>query len=211
MSLMVYGRYGRDAIYIMQEFFRRLGVTSGSVEPEELEAIRVFLKSMPSYQPVKHRMEMFGNYDLDDNEIVDLFLHPRDRSYTIPEVYKFLEGSGLVMQRHVNRAHYAPSCSGLRKSPFYPRIKKLPLAEQFALGELYRASAIMHDFIACPVERSRKSWEIRFDGENWKRLVPVKNPMVKADPKNLPPCVVHIPAQDELSFRFNVNTYSGRT
>jgi hypothetical protein len=187
---MLYGRYGRDAIYIMQEFFRRLGLSQESITHERLKEIRRFLNSMPSYHPVKHRMELFRNYDVSDNETVDLFLHPSDRAYTISEIYKYLADNGMVMQRLINRAHYAPSCSGLVDSPYYPRIRTLPDTEQLALGELYRASAIMHEFIACPVERPRESWEIRFDGDNWKRLVPVKNPMVNSDPNNLPPGIV---------------------
>ncbi|RZV59586.1 MAG: class I SAM-dependent methyltransferase [Pseudomonadales bacterium] len=182
MYLMVYAAYGRNAIYIMQDFFRRAGISVDNLDDQGIDHIRTLLQSAPPDSAVSLQRQIFKNYDLDPIEIVDLFLNPQDRPYTLPDIHSWLERNGLVMQKLINRALYAPRCSNLAKQPIYENIAKLPEQEQLIIGELYRSSIFMHTFIACSDSRPRSSWEISFEGDNWKKLIPIKQFMIQKQP-----------------------------
>lgn len=184
MYLMVYGRYGRDGIYYVQEIMRRMGLTYENVTDQDIDEIRQFINLLPDTHPQRAKQAFFPLNDR--NEIVDLFLHPQDRAYSTDEILKWLEGSGLKLQSFLLRAQYMPQYSGLRQSAFYQRICQLPEHQQWAITELYRAATNMHFFTACHRDRHEASYRIDFESSDWRTLVPTLNPTVQADNSNLP-------------------------
>ena len=185
MFLMLYGKHGRDGVYNLQDMFRTLGVRAKTVQPEEIEAIRQLVKTLPHTHPLSAKLALFRNMDVPHAEIVDLFLHPQDRAYSISEIYQLVERSDLVMQKLVFRAHYLPQRSNLARSTFFGRIKQLPIEAQFEIGELYRAAILMHFFVVCRNDRPVDSYQINLDANNWKKTIPVRNPGVEFSTENL--------------------------
>jgi len=186
MYLMLYGKYGRDGTYYIQDLLRRLGLDASSVTAGELSAIRQFITTLPPYHPLLTKQYFFNNFQVGDEELVDLLLHPKDQGYSIPDIVGYLDNCGMKLQSFLFRAHYAPRCSALNTSPLADRIKQLPETEQFAIGELYRAASLMHFFIACKKERDERTYQIDLDSDDWKSLVPVKNPSLRQDTSNVP-------------------------
>ena len=79
MYLMLYGKYGRDGIYYLQEMLRRTGLTASSVTPAELAAIRQLIDLLPPHHPVAAKKHFFNNFQVGDEELVDLLLHSQER------------------------------------------------------------------------------------------------------------------------------------
>jgi hypothetical protein len=146
-------------------------------------------------------------------ELVDLYLHSRDQAYSIPDLYRFLDASGMKMQKLLLRAHYAPACTALANSVFYDQIRKLPLMEQFAIGELFRSAIIMHFFIACRADRPTETYETELTIPDWEKLVPVRNPGAEFTYDQLAPgyvaCLIRR-AHKFRDIRYPLNEYEHR-
>jgi SAM-dependent methyltransferase len=183
MYLMVYGHYGRDGVYYMQNIMRRLGITPSNVTEDDIASIRELIGLLPATHNLRAKMPLMGNLD-SANEIVDLFLHQQDRAYTIPGILEFLNQCDLKLQRFILGAQYLPRFSGLARSAFYARINRLPFPEQWAITEAFRASTLMHFFIACHRERPESSYMVDLYQPEWKTLKPVRNPGVQRIPPN---------------------------
>lgn len=182
MLIMLYGRYGRDGVYLFQDMFRRLGLTPETATADDIRRIAELVKNAPPTHPIALRRAYFG--DESETETVDLFLHPRDVSFTVPEIYDALERTGLALQSWYYRAHYSPRCTALADHPFYERIERLPERERFAIGELYRAAVHQHYFVACRDDRPRASYAPDFAGDRLLALVPQLRPSFVAEPRS---------------------------
>ncbi len=183
--LMVYGRYGRDGIYYVQETMRQLGLTYDNVTDQDIDAIRQYISLLPGTHPQRAKQAFFSQLQ-DRNEVVDLFLHPQDRPYSTDEILQWLDVSELKLQTFLLRAQYMPQYSGLRESKFYERICSLPEQKQWAITELYRAATSMHFFIACHRDRNEASYKVDFNSPGWQSFIPTRNPGVQFDKSNLP-------------------------
>jgi len=182
--VMLYGKYGRDGVYYLQELIRRVGLTAMNATSDDLDAIVSLINHLPRYHSFSAKREFFGDNMQVAEELVDLFLHPQDRGYSIPDIYDLLARCGLKMQRVLLRAHYDPRCSALRDMKLYQRVRKLPLPDQFAVGELFRAASLMHFFIACPNERADDTYITDIQCDHWRELIPVRHPMIDIKPSH---------------------------
>lgn len=147
MMIMVYGRYGRAGIYMLQDYCRTLGVER---DPDSIEALRQSLAKFPAGHPVQAACARFRKDMQIDACIADTFLHPRDRAYTTAEALAWLERCGLEFQRWQQRAPYLPQCSPLRQTPHYDKLRALPLEKQYEAMELYWGGICKHNLIVCP-------------------------------------------------------------
>lgn len=94
MGIMVYGQYGRTAVYQIQELMRL--VNTGTVERQnKVENLKKMLASLPPgnwYAQGKAQQSKDVNNDIG---LYDLFLHSQDRAYTVPQIYDWVESCGL--------------------------------------------------------------------------------------------------------------------
>ena len=184
MNIMLYGRYGRLGIDMLREILRRAGARCG--EAGIAEARRWFW-SLPRQNPFRDSLLRLNDINYDSG-VADLLLHPRERSFAVPEIYEFLARSGLVLQRFLCQAHYKPRCSAIAADPvLLERAQSLPPSEQYAITELLRGDIKKHVFIACRDDRPVAEYAIDFSGEDWRRFVPIRNPGLEASRDNLPP------------------------
>ncbi len=95
MYLMVYGRYGRDGIYYVQEIMRRMGLTYENATDQDIKAIHQFIGLLPTTNPQRAKQAYFPLQNQDPNEIVDLFLHPQDRAYSTDEIIQWLKALAI--------------------------------------------------------------------------------------------------------------------
>ena len=119
--------------------------------------------------------------------MLDALLRPEETSFDVPALYKLLERSGLSLQRFLYQAHYFLECSRLAAFPeLLAEVQQLPETEQFALAELYRGSMASHEVVVCRDDRPTASWRIGFDGGDWPRYVPIRNPGLGISEQDLP-------------------------
>ena len=144
MHLMVYAAYGRAGVYMLQDYCRRLGI--GNTE-KEIRDLANTLRALPQDHPLARLLGESADFRSQAG-LADALLHPRDRAYTVPELFDFLERAGLVFGRWVRQAPYLPQCGALAATPHASRLAMLPLPEQYAAVELFRGTMVRHNLIA---------------------------------------------------------------
>src|SRR6516225_3963532 len=172
MHLMVYARYGRAGIYMMQEYCRLLGVGASEAELRDLGATIGALSVDHPIAGVSRRTKDFTYPDA----LADALLHPQDRAYTVPELYAWLERCGVSFGRWFEQAPYLPQCGAVARTPHAARLASLPPSLKHAAVELLRGTMTRHSFIAYRDDHPGEIQPITFDGEAWRGYVPVRLP-----------------------------------
>jgi SAM-dependent methyltransferase len=172
MQIMVYARYGRTGIYMMQEYCRLLAISSSNHDLNNLSAT---LRALPQDHPLTalmHKVKDFRNPE----GLADAMLHPQDRAYTVPEIYAWLDRCGMSFGRWFEQAPYLPQCGAVATTPHAVQLAALPEPVQHAAVELFRGTITQHNFVAYRKDRSRPSQPISFTGEQWRKYIPVRLP-----------------------------------
>ncbi len=95
MGLMVYAKYGRTGVYQIQDLMKMVNKEARS-RAEEVINGKLILGNLPATNWHKRGWELFPNYkNLSEAEVYDTFLHKQDKTYSIPELYKFVENANL--------------------------------------------------------------------------------------------------------------------
>ena len=183
MHLMVYAAYGRTGIAMLQEYCRLVGVEASAVEIEDLISA---LKELPRGHPLDFLLRESPDFR-NPGALADALLNPRERTYTVPQLFEALDYSGLVFGRWYRQAPYSPQCGVIAGTPHGPRLAELPARQQYAAVELFRGTISRHSFIAYRDDYDGVPQPIRFEGEDWLRFVPLRHPSVICIQKRLPP------------------------
>lgn len=183
MQIMVYARYGRAGIYMMQEYCRLLGVGTSTNDLRNLRATLEVLSADHPLFALLHKARDFQQPEA----LADALLHPLDRAYTVPELYRWLEKCGLSFGRWTEQAPYLAKCGAVAWSPHAARLASLPLPIQHAAVELLRGTIVSHSFITYRDDRSGESQPITFSGKRWRNYVPIALPWSVSVRENVPP------------------------
>jgi len=182
MHLMVYAPYGRAGIYMLQEFCRRIGIHANDGEIQDLIAA---LPAIPPGHPLENLLRESPDFR-QEAALADALLNPQDRSYSVPQLFDFIEKAGLTFGRWIKQAPYTPHCGVIAKIPQTARLAQLSSAEQYAAVELFRGTMIRHSMVAyrndCPDPQ-----RVTFAGDTWLRYVPLRMPDTICVQERLPP------------------------
>jgi SAM-dependent methyltransferase len=184
LYLMVYAPYGRSGIYMLQEYCRRLGVGRSEGDIEDLIAV---LKTLPDRHPLAHVLREAPDMRRAD-ALADALLHPRDRAYSVPQLYDWVERCGCRFGRWYRQAQYVPHCGALAATPHATRLAQLSAREQYAAVELYRGTIARHSFIAYRDDDPGEGPAlVPGDDEDWLSYVPIRQARTICVERNLPP------------------------
>ena len=205
LDLMLYGRHGRATTLVIQELMRRLSIrATGEGAAKALRWTRALPPDHPFWNatvPIK---------DLESHEgIADLLLNPRERSYSVADIYNLLRQADLRLQRFFYQAYYFPRCALPANSPLLAQLERLPLEDQYAVIELFRSSIRKHQFVACRGDRPESAFTPEFSGSEFSRYVPVFTPgikIVKEDYPNGGKGKIHYPLHEIGNPSFVLNT-----
>jgi 2-polyprenyl-3-methyl-5-hydroxy-6-metoxy-1,4-benzoquinol methylase len=152
MAVMVYGQYGRMSIYLVQELMKQL-ITEDMPRAEKIALARDFLNNVPIGHWLTVNNELFKE-DIswpDGSGIYDLFLHSHDRAYTVPQIYDWVEGRGLILHElfHtlVDSSLYTPENYNIAPNMvkiFASKSKR----ERQTIAELLHGNMSKHSFYA---------------------------------------------------------------
>jgi SAM-dependent methyltransferase len=182
MYLMVYAPYGRTGVYMLQEYGRRLGIGTSEKELHDLTTV---LKLLPQHHPLLSTMR--GSRDsLNAEALVDTLLHPRDRAYSVPELFDFIERNEMMWGRWHWQAAYLPQCGLIAESPHASRLIALPEREQYTAMELWRGLMTIHSLVVYRSDANNGSLKVRFDDERYLRYVPIRLPWTICIQEELP-------------------------
>lgn len=144
LGIMVYARYGRAPVYLLQDLFRRLAPAAWPLE-RRIAAVKETLERLPPDHWASIARETWAAdiAELGDASIVDQFLHAQDRAYTVPEVYEWLGDHGLQLARFAYPPAYEP-----RRYQAGVDVTHLSEAERQATAELLYGRMTRHSFFA---------------------------------------------------------------
>jgi hypothetical protein len=176
---MLYAQYGRTGVYMLQDYCRRLGV---GTSPQEINDLTRVLGVLSQHHPLV--LMMRGSRDgLDANALIDAVLNPRDRAYTVPQLFEFIERNELKFARWYWQATYLPLCGTISDTPHASRLAALSERDQYTQMELWRGLITNHDFIVQQSEAKNPS----FDGEEYLSYVPIRRAWTMCAQDDLPP------------------------
>jgi SAM-dependent methyltransferase len=182
MHLMVYAPYGRAGIYMLQEFCRRIGIPAND---EEIQDLIAALPAIPHGHPLENLLRESPDFR-QEAALADALLNPQDRSYSVPQLFDFIEKAGLVFGRWIKQAPYSPHCGVVAKIPQASRLKKLSIEEQYAAVELFRGTMIRHSVVVYRND-SPDPQQVTFTGDAWLRYAPLRMPDTICVEERLPP------------------------
>ena len=183
MHLMVYASYGRTGIYMLQEYCQRLGIVPSEVEIGDLIAV---LKKLPRGHPLDYLLRESPDFS-QPAALADALLNPRDRAYTVPQLFDYIQCCGLVFGRWLRQAPYTPSCGVIASTPHGARLVKLSAQEQYAAVELFRGTISRHSLIAYRDDHPGDPQPINFNGDAWQSYIPIRQPNLICIKDRLPP------------------------
>jgi SAM-dependent methyltransferase len=171
VALMVYAKYGRLPVYMMQEFFRLL-----NFQPSEADVslARQTLENLPAEHPLKPSLTP-GTFDIgSDAAVVDMFFHPRDVSYSAADCVALVRDAGLVFQGWDQNQNYYPDATVPRGSPLRERLDHLPVEQQWHAMELLTGRIHTHWFYACRPDRDPGTYRIPWDSDALLNWIPLR-------------------------------------
>jgi SAM-dependent methyltransferase len=168
IHLMVYAPYGRAGVYMLQDYCRRL-----QIEPTEagIRDLAESLKALPQHHPLAHLLRNSPDF-ASTAGLADALLHPRDRAYSVPQLFEFLDHANVRFVRWLRQAPYLPACGAVASTPHAALLARLSPREQYAELELFRGTMVRHSVIAY----GNAAPPIDFEGAAWLDYVPVRLP-----------------------------------
>ena len=166
VTLMLYARYGRIGVEMMQGVFRELDLSQDQVS---VQIVKEALAILPEDHPLQSYVSIAPDLQFDAG-LVDTFLHGRDRSFTTGDCIELVTSAGLVFDDWLLKSPYAmPATSD---NAFYAALAKQPREVQWSVMERINARNGCHFFSACRPERPAVTYRIDFASERFLDYVP---------------------------------------
>ena len=147
--LMLYGKYGRRAVYDMQELLRAY-VPRDAAIAEKIRLARELLAALPPTNSFVRDMDTWRREISDDGfgdpGLYDLLLHSQDRCFTVPEIYALADSARLQLLGFIDRADAYDPLTILNDKAQTARLESLGLPARQAIAELMRSDIASHEF-----------------------------------------------------------------
>jgi 2-polyprenyl-3-methyl-5-hydroxy-6-metoxy-1,4-benzoquinol methylase len=172
MSLMLYGRIGRMAVYAGQELMRL--VNQGVDDPKlKTQYARALVQCLPDTNWLVRGSDpgkVLVEYVEDESNLNDVLLHEQDRAYSVPEIYEFLAGARLELVEFTSFFTDPPCCrfmydpnTWIRDPTLAAHVAKMSGPQQQAIAEAMSCVLTCHGFYAAPEARERVALASDFD------------------------------------------------
>ncbi|MFM7107128.1 MAG: class I SAM-dependent methyltransferase [Planctomycetaceae bacterium] len=155
-AIMLYARYGRFGVEIMQSIFREIGLQQ---DEASLFTVKEAIALLPQDHPVRNYLAMAPDLRFDAG-LVDTFLHGRDRSYTVDDCLDLVAAAGLVFQGWFLKSGYHPPLP--QGGGFHAAVAALPEPRQWAVMERINTRNGCHFFTACRADRPLETYRVDF-------------------------------------------------
>ncbi len=157
--VMLYGRYGRAPVYMMQDLFRLLGTQDQS--EDDVALVKATLQLLPPEHPLRTYAKRSSDMKFDAG-LVDLFLHKQDRPYSVGECLELTRDAGLDFQAWIEPTNYNPDGHVPDTHPLYLKLDALGDEERWRAMELIGGFQSRHDFCVCRSDRPAQSYRMDF-------------------------------------------------
>lgn len=158
LGVMLYAKYGRIGVEMLESAFRDLGLGQ---DDASVQMVKEAIAVLPADHPVRSYLK--GARDLvSDGALVDTFLHSRQRSYTVAECLDLVGAAGLVFQGWFHKTPYYPHDVVAPASGFQALLNRLPDVQLWSVMERLQPANATHFFMACRPERPKEHYAIDF-------------------------------------------------
>jgi SAM-dependent methyltransferase len=158
IGVMLYAKYGRVGVEMMESVFRDLGLRQD--EPS-VRVVKETLSLLPADHPVRSYLRISGDTRF-DAVLVDTFLHGRARSYSVDDCLDLVTSAGLEFQGWLLKAPYYHHDLLAPAPEFYPALSALPEPKVWSVMERLHTLNACHFFIACRPDRPKQTYAIDF-------------------------------------------------
>jgi SAM-dependent methyltransferase len=158
MALMLYGKYGRIGVELLETVFRDMGLRQ---DEASVQVVKDTIAALPEDHPVNSYLRRVGDLQ-DDAALVDTFLHGRARSYTVDECIDFVDAAGLVFQGWYHKTPYYPQDLAGQPATYCPAVNALPDNRIWSVMERLQTMNGCHLFMACHPDRPKDRYQIDF-------------------------------------------------
>ena len=155
-AIMLYAKYGRIGVDMMQAVFRDMGLDQSV---HSVQMVKQVLASLAADHPVKSYMTIAPDLGFDGG-LVDTFLHGRERNYSVKDCLDLVASADLVFQDLFFKAPYHASL--LSQDPTQLAVSQLPKERQWAVMEQINFRNGCHFFTACKADRPESTYKIDF-------------------------------------------------
>jgi SAM-dependent methyltransferase len=169
LGVMLYAKYGRTGVYLLQSVFRDLGLRQDDA------SVRMVKETISLLSPdhlVASYLKLAPDLQFDAG-LVDTFLHGRDRSYTVDDCIDLVTSAGLVFQDWLIKAPYYAHDVFAPASELYAAVNALPEAKIWSVMERLQTINACHHFIACRPDRPKERYTIDFSTHDSLDYIPL--------------------------------------
>ncbi len=159
ICMMLYARYGRAGVEMLQSVFRDFGMGQ---DQASVQMVRDMIALLPEHHPVHGYIKMSPRFLESDAALVDTFLHGRECSYTVDECIEFATSAGLEFQGWFINSPYYPHDWFAPATDLYPAVDALPERTIWSVMERLHTLNACHFFMACRPDRPKESYAIDF-------------------------------------------------
>ena len=168
-AVMLYARYGRLGVEVLESVFRDLGLGQ---DDESVRVVKDTIATLPRDHPVASYLQIARDLP-SDAALVDTFLHGRQQSYTVGGCLDLVANAGLAFQGWLLNAPYYAHDVSARSNAFYPAVNALPEAEIWSVMERIHTRNARHFFLACRPDRPKETYAVDFSTAACLDYVPV--------------------------------------
>lgn len=169
MCVMLYSKYARAGIYMVQEALRRMGLDQ---TPDDVALTRHIIDSLPPWHLAQPYLEGAQRDLAFDGGVVDTFLHKQDRAFSVPDILNLTAACDLSFQGWTDNLDYYPDGAIPTHHPAYQKIASLPDEEQWAIVELLAQFSGFHSFLLRKKSGNENNWRIDFNNRNFLQWIP---------------------------------------
>ena len=147
IGVMVYGTLGRTGVYHMQDMLDAIAPGDKLDDESRVGLAKRLGKALPTTAWLNRNGQMNDHLSGGDAGLYDLFLHARDRSYTVPEITDWVSGAELRLTSFIEPFRYDPAW--LVNDPrLIKRLEPLDPMARAAFAERFTGNLKKHVFYA---------------------------------------------------------------
>ena len=154
MAIMVYGKFGRTAIYQTQDLLKMINSNQTGIEMELENAVHT-LKILPDHNWFILN-EVVGDHKHGKIGIYDLLLHKRDVAFSIKTLFEWITKSGLhfVDFDYYKKRYYLKTQYVIPDSTLLRAVFRLDRITNLCIAEIMRGHVFKQDFYTSKIQNS---------------------------------------------------------
>lgn len=158
IAVMLYAKYGRLGVEVMESVFRDLRLGQDEVS---VQVVKEAISLLPPDHPVRGYLKTADEVR-HDAALVDTFLHGRAKHYSVDDCLDLVHKADLAFQGWFLKAPYYHHEMLSAAGKFTQYLTDLPEQKQWSVMERMRTTNGRHFLLACHPGRPKESYSIDF-------------------------------------------------